>query len=398
MTCKLARPSAQDLFDTIKNRFSADVLGGFEIIPESNEWYVVAHDYAMQEEFYSIAEQQWKARDPRYACCEDLYAMAALDGVLPRDAGFAQGYVRVSGDVGTSIPSTIEIMISGQRYRGIGSIPAVVPGVGYVDFRVRAVVPGASGNISTTGQTGTLTTPVAGLNSSVTLHGSFFCGGTDKEDCEVFRQRYIERLGYRPRGTQAWIIDKIMEWPCVTRVAYRGGNCCTYPQEQGPDCGCSTCTNKNEFYPLFDTTFDCGIPPQCVVDDMNNWLFGSPAGRGLGEVEIGVCGQLFRPSPGVINVRISGMSCASAAQVAEVKSRIGEIFSHAAPSELFTARAIEIVIAQVLGQIGDVTVSLEIVSGDMAYTSCGDVNPACDVLPCLGDIVIVNTFVNANIC
>lgn len=105
MSCNLTRPTPDELFSKIKNNFSANVLGGAEVIPESLEWYVVTNDYAMTEEFYSISEQQWKERDPRYACCDNLVSMAERDGVYPRPATFSQGFVQITGTANSPIPS-----------------------------------------------------------------------------------------------------------------------------------------------------------------------------------------------------------------------------------------------------------------------------------------------------
>ena len=49
MACVILRPEPQALFDSLRNAFSNTVLGGGKVIPESNEWYVIANDYAARE-------------------------------------------------------------------------------------------------------------------------------------------------------------------------------------------------------------------------------------------------------------------------------------------------------------------------------------------------------------
>lgn len=83
MACIIPRPDPKILFDQIKNQFSSTVLGGGQVIPESNEWYVVANDYAAAEQFFAIADQMWREANPETACCDNLYKMAAQHGVFP---------------------------------------------------------------------------------------------------------------------------------------------------------------------------------------------------------------------------------------------------------------------------------------------------------------------------
>lgn len=397
MPCKLDRPSPQDLYNRIRDNFSANVLGGFEIIPETNEAYVVSNDYAMYEELLSVIEQQYSARDERYACCDDLYAMAAKRGVFPAPAGFAQGYVKITGDAGATLPIPLDVRIGGQNYRATGTVPAVLPETGEIAVRVQAIIPGVDGNEPAAGTVGQLTSLATGIDSDVELYGRF-CGGTEAEECEAFRERYIDRLAYAPRSTMAWLLEKIKDWPCVTRVAHRSGSCCEVTGEPGTSCGCNACVNSLEFYPLFDATFDCGIPPACVIEDMNVWLFGDPPGRGLGQVEIGVCGKLYAPVATSINVRLAGLSCATPTQIEQIRERIKQLFARAVPSELFTVRSVEVLVTQVIGASEDFTVTFEVVNGEMSMTPCGDLNPACDVLPCLNDVIFANAYAPQNLC
>ncbi|MGL5736317.1 MAG: baseplate J/gp47 family protein, partial [Beijerinckiaceae bacterium] len=190
LTCTLKRPAPQTLFDRVKNLFSANVLGGADVIPESNEWYVVQNDYATQEMYYSLAEQMWRERDPRYACCDNLVEMAARDGIYPRPAAHAQGYVKVTGTAGSAIPSTFNVTSGGQTYTvAPGAIlPTVVPTTLTFTARVMAVDAGSAGNgLGTTA--GRITTSIPGISQDVQVCGGYFCGGSDAETCEEFRQR-----------------------------------------------------------------------------------------------------------------------------------------------------------------------------------------------------------------
>lgn len=401
MTCILDRPTPRALFDRIKGNFEANVLGGYNVVPESVEWYVISNDYAMAEAFYSTAEAQWKARDPRFACCDDLYAMAARDGIYPKPAGFAQGYVRVTGNAGANVPDPLEVVIGDQHYVATGTIPDVMPNAKYFDVRVKAIVPGVEGNVALKNTTGSLANNSAGIDNTVTPFGSSFCGGSAAEDCEDFRTRYIDRLAYKPIANAAWLEAKMFEWPCVTRVVPRGNNCCTYVSREGcgcAACGCNTCTQDLNFYPLFDDTFDCGIPPQCVIDDMNDWLFGSPQGRGLGQAPVGICGMLYAPDASMIDVRVTGLACSTPAEQAKIRRRIRDVFKLAVPSSLFTRRSIELAIAQVTGTSENFEVVFEDNTGNMVFDDCGNMDSPCDVMPCLDSITFVGADINEGAC
>lgn len=399
MACKLDRPTPDELFDSIKEKFEANVLNGYKVIPESNEWYVVSNDYMAQELYYSIADQVLKSFDPREACCEDLYALAANDGIFPRSATFSQGYAKITGLTGTPIPAPLEINFNGSRFKVVGCSAPEIGAEGYAVVRIQAIIPGPESNGALSeGTTGSVSNTFTGLDPTAEAYGNHFCGGRDEETCEEFRTRYIDRKTYKPKADYAWIIDEIKEWPCVTRVAHRAGTCCTYPEGANPGCTCNSCTNGLEFYPLFDDTFDCGIPPACVIDDMNVWLFGAPQGRGLGRTEIGVCGMLYQAKSSSINVRLSGLTCATMTQVSQIKERIQDLFGQIAPSQILRAKSIEILISQVMGDLKDYPASFEIVSGDLSINACGDLVPACDVLPCLNEIIVVNAFAAISNC
>jgi hypothetical protein len=375
--CILPRPDPQALYDKIKASFEATVLGGASVIPESVEYYVVANNYAMAEEFYSISAQQWAERDPRTACCDNLVKLAALDGIYPKPAGFAQGYVQITGVTGTTIPLPLQITFGSQQYRAVGTVPPILPQGGAV-LQVKAIVPGPDGN--NVSGTGTLASPVTGIDPTVTPYGSAFCGGSNAEECEAFRTRYLNRKANVPRATRSFIVDKIMEWPCVTRVVDRTCNCVE-------NCGqcASCCGNESKFYVMFDNTFKCGLAPQNILDDLNNWLWGSPAGLGRGQMEVGVCGQCYTASPWMIDLNIAG--CFTAAQQQAINSVLSDLLKKASPGNPFSLRNLDLAIAQIVGADTQFVISFAPLDSIGGYISkCGDLVPNCDYMPCINNI------------
>lgn len=398
MSCIILRPDPKVLFDQIKSMFSSTVLGGGNVIPESNEWYVVANDYAAAEQFYAVADQMWRENKPETACCDNLYKMAAQHGVFPRPASHAEGYAKLTGTAGSAVPANLEIQTDNGTYTSVGTIPQVIPDSEEIIVRIRALTPGpemnANGNITT----GTLTTPTPGINADVVICGGRFCGGKAAETCEEFRKRYLDRLAYQPRATMAWIKQKLLEFPCATRVCVREGACCRCDPEC-TDCGCSSCGNRMDFYVLFDDTFPCGIPPANVAEDIEDWIFGEHQGYGEGQVEIGVCGRIFVPKPLPVNVFIDIEGCPSAEQKQIIEDQIRALFQRICPSVILRTRQLELIVASVVGAELNIEVRFEVVGyeeqvpaypRDLVFMSACSIEPECDVLPCVNNITFVS--------
>jgi len=388
MNCKIERPSPKVLFQNLSNLFSANVLGGAPIIPESNEFYVVANDYAAMEQFYSLSDQAWREHDPRYACCENLTAMAALDGIYPRPASFASGYVRVTGQPNAALTQSMQFKFGASTYLSINTVPVTLGATGAVVVQVRALEPGPAGNNPGTTK-GNLTTILPNVDTVVNMFGTNFCGGTIAEECEPFRSRYLERMRYKPSIGLDQVLQKAGEWPCVTRVCERAGVCCddnaVQPWQGGVDC------NKPvNLYVLMEGTFPCGLPPQNVTDDISEWLFGVIQGIGAGQAPWGMVGKVFWAQPAPIDIVIDGLACATPGAANEIRNRITEFVDRNCPSDPLLLADINVIIAQVLANTTNYAVLLKPLDQYSALTACGDVEPRCDYRICLNTIEFTN--------
>lgn len=379
MACPLPRPTLDALWTQTANQFSANVLGGAPIIPESNEHYVVSNDVLVKDAIYAVAERQWKETDDRQNCCDNLVARAARRGVYPYPARRAQGYVTLTGTALSVLPSTMQFSLGGTTYEVAPgqTPPSAIGSDGKAVVPIVAQTAGASSNtVSTT--TGTLLTTIAGVDTAVTLCGSSLCGGRDAETCDEFRVRYLSRIAYKPVANLQWAIDALRDgWPCVTRVAVR-------------NCGCCTEVYKVELYPFMDSTFANGIVPDQIRSDMQDWLFGNPQGLGLGKVPFGVFGQLYSPTTAKVDVVVTGLECVSSTTIEAVKTQITSIFTNRVPGELLCLRTVDLAVAQIIGNGCNFSTSLEPATGatGLSLTSCGDIQPDCDVMPVLG---VINT-------
>lgn len=389
MTCKIERPSPRILFDNIKAMFSTNVLGGANIIPESNEWYVVSNDYAMAEQFYSTSEQAWKERDPRYACCENLVEIAARDGVYPAPAKFASGYIEMTGVEGTPLTQPIEFQVGGQRYITAGAVPFALDSEGEAVVRVRALEPGPQGNLSSVTTTGTMVTTIAGVNSTVTIPGGNFCGGAVSETCEQFRTRYLERLRYKPSFNLDWVKQKLLEWPCVTSVCERAGSCCE-PDDVPDYAGGTDCTRPIRLYAMFEDTFPCGLAPESIIYEMNQWMFGAVQGIGQGQAPWGVTGKIYTALPTTVDIVVDGLACSTPGTANEIRKRIVEFVKRICPSDTLLVRDLQVLISQVMGSTTQFDVVILNKDEHTFINPCGDAEPSCDYRICLGSVTFTN--------
>lgn len=371
----LARPDPDVLFNQYLAEFQTTVLGGAPVIPESPEWYVVSLHYAMATTFYAFSEQTWKERDPRQACEASLIELAAKDGVYPRPAQPAQGYVLITGVAGAALPSPIGVTIGGVDFvtADTNFQPTQVPASGSFALRVVALQAGTEGNITDT--TGNLSAAIVDVNTAVDVC-SAFNGGTDAETVEAFRTRYIERLRFQPRATVAWMQSLIESWPGVSQAVQRTGSCCSCScheeysigsantsttDECAECCGCLDCGGKMDFYVLFgDDTKGVLNNNVETLTEIQTWLFGSPQGYGLGQVEIGVCGRLFTWTDVGVTVRIIIEDCASTASATRVEEIVQDYFTTIGPSQSVSTEDIRLAVGNVLG----ITVDAELVFDD----------------------------------
>lgn len=155
---------------------------------------------------------------------EQLLVQASMYGLSPIPASFASGTLAATGTNGSNIPlDTILVRDDGERYRV--TVAQTISG-GTATVPVEAVVAGASGNLAT-GETLVLETPISGVNSTMTVNSPGLSGGADIESTEAFRTRFLERLQEPPQGgSEQDYIAWAKQVAGVTRVF-------VYPNEGG---------------------------------------------------------------------------------------------------------------------------------------------------------------------
>jgi uncharacterized phage protein gp47/JayE len=166
---------------------------------------------------------EWLSRQlfPRTAEREYLLQHASLYGLTPIAATFAGGTVTATGVNDSVIPAdTVLVRDDGATY--LVTDEAVIAG-GTATLTVVATLAGVAGNMAA-GETLVLETPIAGVDSTVTV--VVIEGGNDEETTERFRARFELRLSEPPAGgSDQDYVGWALEVAGVTRVwGYRHEN------------------------------------------------------------------------------------------------------------------------------------------------------------------------------
>ena len=128
---------------------------------------------------------------------EFLLIQAAMYGITPTPATFASGTVAATGTDPTPIPiGTIFVRDDGVTY--ISTVATLMSGSA-ATVSVDAVNAGADANLAA-GETLAFESPIAGIDSTVTVDAPGLTGGNDEESTEGTRARLLLRLREPPEG------------------------------------------------------------------------------------------------------------------------------------------------------------------------------------------------------
>lgn len=156
---------------------------------------------------------------------EGVERWAALLGLWYLAATAAAGTLTATGSSGAVLPAGTRLQYSdGTEYATTADLTlAGTSG----SLEVEAQATGAAGNLPA-GAKLTLLSPVAGINSSLTVDAAGLTGGADQEGLDALRSRVLARLRQPPMGGSAadYVTWALESHPVVTRAW-------PYPLEQG---------------------------------------------------------------------------------------------------------------------------------------------------------------------
>ena len=128
---------------------------------------------------------------------EFLLEQAAMYGITPTPATFASGTVAATGTDPTPIPiGTIFVRDDGVTY--ISTVATLMSGSA-ATVSIDAVEAGVDANLDA-GETLAFESPIAGIDSTVTVDAPGLAGGNDEESTEGTRDRLLLRLQEPPTG------------------------------------------------------------------------------------------------------------------------------------------------------------------------------------------------------
>lgn len=153
-----------------------------------------------------------------------LIRQASAFGMTPNAPGFAKATVGLTGTNGSVVPvDTVLVRADGANYTVDADV--TISG-GVATAAVTAELAGADSTL-TAGVVLSFQSPIAGVNATGTVASSTV-DGSDVEDTEAFRSRFLDRLRSPPHGgNDADYVAWAKEVSGVTRAW-------CYPQELGP--------------------------------------------------------------------------------------------------------------------------------------------------------------------
>lgn len=297
--CTLPRPDIGELHGEIATELSKRLLGGAPVLPMSTEDVLAFVMAGTVNLMFGAVTQALKENNPATMCCDNLVTYGAVHGIDLRGATRSKGYVAITGIPNTVIPRNIRFVgASSREYKldpGVTTNPMTLNSAGAASLRVVAVTAGSQFDLAN-GSDLTVSTTIPGIDIDATVVGNGLTGGTSDESCEELRRRIIMAEASAAITTnEAWYLSEAMKYPGVTRV-------CTED--------CEGCCNPAflDLYPFMEGVFGdaatapYGVPPQEVLDEMNQWMFGIHNGKGEGLAPVGQRGAFQTAYPTVINV------------------------------------------------------------------------------------------------
>jgi uncharacterized phage protein gp47/JayE len=184
----------------INARIQADIVSGFGLVSVVRRSFVAVLSRAYAGAchlMYGFID--WVSRQcfPDTAEGEHLIRWCNRFGIFQTSAVYAAGAATFTG----SQNSVVAVGSKVRRSDGVlfsTATDATIGAGGSVSVAVTADEAGASGNTAL-GQTVTLVSPIAGVNTSATV-STAIVGGVDEETKESMRSRLIERLQNPPQG------------------------------------------------------------------------------------------------------------------------------------------------------------------------------------------------------
>lgn len=210
------RPTLTELKTRIQADIETRVTGGTIILRRAVLKILVTVFAGITHLMYGYLDYQAKQLHATTADTEGLANIGDEYGLHRGTAASATGSGTATGNNGISIPAGSELESTGGNIYTVDSEVTIAGGVATVDFT--ADVDGEDSN-DDAGITLTFVSPIAGINTSVTVDSDGITGGGDEEEDDDYRERILLRKRQPPHGGAEFDYEKwALEVDGVTRA------------------------------------------------------------------------------------------------------------------------------------------------------------------------------------
>jgi len=210
------RSSLQQIIDRIVSDFQTRITGASSLLRRSVLRVIARVNAGVFHLLYEYLDYQARQLFAMTADEAGLEAISSEYGITRTAAVEATGSGVATGTNGTVIPAGSELKSTDDQIYTTETAATIAAGVATLDFT--ANVAGADGN-DDGGIILTFVSPIAGINSEVTVDSNGIVGGTDIETDEALRARVLARKRLPPHGGASFDYEAwVLEVSGVTRV------------------------------------------------------------------------------------------------------------------------------------------------------------------------------------
>ena len=191
------RNSLQEIIDRIITDFQTRITGATSLLRRATLNVIARVNAGAFHLLYEYLDYQARQLFVSTADEAGLEAIASEYGITRNAAGQAEGTGTATGTTGKVIPAGTQLQSTDGQIYSVDDEKTIAGGTATLDFT--ADVGGADGN-DDGGITLSFISPIAGVNTSVTVDSDGISGGSDEESDAALRERVLTRKRQPPHG------------------------------------------------------------------------------------------------------------------------------------------------------------------------------------------------------
>ena len=191
------RNTLQEIVDRIISDFQTRITGATSLLRRSTLSVIARINAGAFHLLYEYLDYQARQLFVSTADEAGLEAHSSEYGIARNAAVVATGSGQATGTNGAVIPAGAELQSTDDQVYTVNDEETIAAGVATLDFT--ASIAGADGN-DDAGITLTFVSPIAGVDTSVTVDANGISNGTDEELDDPLRERVLTRKRQPPHG------------------------------------------------------------------------------------------------------------------------------------------------------------------------------------------------------